>query len=63
MKKKILKIMMWVVIVIVVALTFLWFLGTYGYDIQNHFRAERQEKAQAVRPGILNWLVSIGKFL
>jgi hypothetical protein len=47
MKKKILKIVMWVVIVIVVVLTFLWFLGTYGYDIQNHFRAERQEKAQA----------------
>ena len=38
------KIILWIVGVIVVILAFLWFLGAYGYQIQNYFMAQRQEK-------------------
>jgi len=38
------KIILWIVGVIVAILAFLWFLGAYGYQIQNYFMAQRQEK-------------------
>jgi hypothetical protein len=38
------KIILWVVGVIILILAFLYFLGTYGYRIQNYFMAQRQEK-------------------
>jgi hypothetical protein len=44
MKRKILKIVLWVVGVIVVILAFLSFLGVYGYRIQNYFIEKKQER-------------------
>lgn len=44
MKKKILKIAMWVGIVLVLILTFLFFLGLYGQRIENYFINKNQEK-------------------
>lgn len=44
---KIKKIILWVVGVVVLILAFLWFLGTYGYDIQNYFIRQKQIKIEA----------------
>lgn len=38
------KIILWIVGVIIAVLTFLWFLGAYGYQIQNYFIQKSQEK-------------------
>lgn len=38
------KIILWVVGVIIAVLVFLWFLGAYGYQIQNYFIQKSQEK-------------------
>ena len=38
------KIILWVVGVIIAVLAFLWFLGAYGYQIQNYFIQKSQEK-------------------
>jgi len=38
------KIILWIVGVIIAVLAFLWFLGAYGYQIQNYFIQKSQEK-------------------
>lgn len=38
------KIILWIVGIIVAVLAFLWFLGTYGYQIQNYYIQKSQEK-------------------
>lgn len=38
------KIILWIVGVIMAVLAFLWFLGTYGYQIQNYYITKSQEK-------------------
>jgi len=47
MKNKILKITYWTAGVVIAVLAFLWFLGTYGYDIQNYFIRQKQIKFEA----------------
>ena len=41
------KIILWIGGVIVVILAFIYFLGLYGYQIQNYFRTKQQEKMLA----------------
>jgi len=44
MKQKILKIVKWTAIIIFAIFFFFWFMGAYGYKIENYFMAQRQEK-------------------
>ncbi len=44
MKKKILKIVYWLIGIIIVVLASLWFLGTYYYSIQNYFITKSQQR-------------------
>jgi hypothetical protein len=47
MKNKVSKIILWIVGVIIAVLAFFWFLGAYGYDIQNYFIRQKQIKIEA----------------
>ncbi len=44
---KVKKIIIWIVGVIIAVLAFLWFLGTYGYQIQNYYITKGQERILA----------------